>query len=761
MPAREALERVRVVIADRRPIVLQGFASMFAAQANFEVVASCLDGASCLEAIRNLAPDVALVEDGFHDVTALEMLAAVNAEELPTRLVLYTASIARGDLAAAVAAGACSCVSMRDSPEILMQSLRLEARRPHRAAAGKDEGEAVREDVLALLTDQERRIIGLVAQGLSTKEVARRLDVSPGAIRVSLDYLFQKLGIKNRTQLAALALSQRYGGIGVLAALIFAALDGDHDAASAGVIDGGHAVSDTFTVMAANGNREVITVTVNGPREPAGASGTTAKALIKARAAANGTTGTSMSAGKPFDAGGDSTASTTGWAAFNLARPSPGSFGTFMTVAAAIWIYVLDFIHSAAQAFDIRDSLPDAFTSVAASGTGELVTHPIAGSAGMNLDGSNVAVMDPGIHDRPFAVGTASVDTVARVGDHLPIFDADAVQNSAGGNAKDNNPHSGSGSITALVDHGGEAIAASASTQAEHGTAQASGGDDSSHGQSQRDLHAAEDGSAAAEPQAGQEPPAKDSNHEQSQLELHAAEDGSAAAEPQAGQEPPGHDSNHGQSQRDLHAAEDDSAATKPHAGQDPQGYDSHHGQSQHDLHTAEAGSAAAEPHAGQDPPGHDSSHGQSQRDLHAAEDGSAAARHDASTESEAHRGQSQHDVHAVPVNAAGSLHSGSSPHAASNDQPADDAGRAETAAAPALGDSFHFKKDMGAPKVSDVFERPAGDGSDLIEHSLHMAGHDVLAWIQEADLAGLSLAEQNPGHAQGTVHHLAHDLIV
>src|ERR1700712_5129913 len=55
--ARKALmRRVRLVIADRRPIVLQGFASLFAAQPDFEVVASCLDGANCLAAVRNLAP---------------------------------------------------------------------------------------------------------------------------------------------------------------------------------------------------------------------------------------------------------------------------------------------------------------------------------------------------------------------------------------------------------------------------------------------------------------------------------------------------------------------------------------------------------------------------------------------------------------------------------------------------------------------------------------------------------------------------------
>jgi DNA-binding NarL/FixJ family response regulator len=110
------MRRIRLVIADRRPIVLQGFASLFSAEPDFEIVASCVDGASCLEAVQTLAPDVALVEDGFSDVTASEMLAVTNGENLPTRLVFYTASVARGDLATAIATGACNAISMCAKP---------------------------------------------------------------------------------------------------------------------------------------------------------------------------------------------------------------------------------------------------------------------------------------------------------------------------------------------------------------------------------------------------------------------------------------------------------------------------------------------------------------------------------------------------------------------------------------------------------------------------------------------------------------------
>ena len=57
------MRSTRLVIADRHPVVLHGLTAVFAAQRDFEIVASCSDGAGCIEAIRKLAPDVAVLDD--------------------------------------------------------------------------------------------------------------------------------------------------------------------------------------------------------------------------------------------------------------------------------------------------------------------------------------------------------------------------------------------------------------------------------------------------------------------------------------------------------------------------------------------------------------------------------------------------------------------------------------------------------------------------------------------------------------------------
>src|SRR5262245_5537172 len=204
----------RLAIADRHPVVLQGLMSILTPQHDFEIVASCSDGASCVEAIRNLAPDVVLLEESLPCVTGAEILAIINAERLSTRLVFFAGSIEHGDLAAAIAAGDCSVISRHASPEILVQCLKLVADggslvprpSPGLVPAGREGNFAIAENGLAALTDREREIMRLVSEGLSNKAIARRLNISQGTIKVHLHHIYQKLEINNRTVLAALAI---------------------------------------------------------------------------------------------------------------------------------------------------------------------------------------------------------------------------------------------------------------------------------------------------------------------------------------------------------------------------------------------------------------------------------------------------------------------------------------------------------------------------------------------------------------------------
>ncbi|TWI73358.1 RNA polymerase sigma factor (sigma-70 family), partial [Bradyrhizobium huanghuaihaiense] len=215
-------QRIRLVIADRQPIVLQGLKSVFAAQQDFDVVASSSDGTSCLEAIRKLAPDVALVADTLPDLTVSKIIAIAKAEKLSTRLVFFTESDTYDELTAAIAAGTCSAISKYASPATMLRSLRLMTKsgvsleQSDLSPTGKEVDGGKIEKMLELLTHRERQIVRLVSEGMSNKEIARQLDVSHGTVKVHLYNIFQKLEITNRTVLATIALLQRASGFSAL-----------------------------------------------------------------------------------------------------------------------------------------------------------------------------------------------------------------------------------------------------------------------------------------------------------------------------------------------------------------------------------------------------------------------------------------------------------------------------------------------------------------------------------------------------------------
>lgn len=208
------MRRTSVLIADRHPVVLQGLIKVLEAQSDFAVVASCADGTSCIDAMRRLAPDIAILDILMSGLNGLEVLAVASSENLSTRLVFFTASMASDELAMAAVGGAFGVILKDAAPEVLVQSLRQVADGQRlRPLLSFDDvprlqtKSAISENALTVLTDRERQIMRLVSEGLSNKAIGRRLNIADGTIKQHLHHIYQKLEIDNRTALAALAIS--------------------------------------------------------------------------------------------------------------------------------------------------------------------------------------------------------------------------------------------------------------------------------------------------------------------------------------------------------------------------------------------------------------------------------------------------------------------------------------------------------------------------------------------------------------------------
>ena len=204
---------VSLVIADDHPVVLQGLIALLREHSNFKLVGSCSNGLDCINTIRNLLPDVALLDINMPNANGLDVLKMVTAEGLPTRIIFLAASPSDREIMAAVEGGAFGIMLKELAPDMLVNCLQAVAGGhkwlpPSLVDPALERARQTRaqfERVDNALTEREREVMLLVVDGLSNKEVARRLNISEGTVKVFLHSIYQKVSVNNRTALAKFA----------------------------------------------------------------------------------------------------------------------------------------------------------------------------------------------------------------------------------------------------------------------------------------------------------------------------------------------------------------------------------------------------------------------------------------------------------------------------------------------------------------------------------------------------------------------------
>ena len=206
--------RTRVLIADDHPLFRDGLARRIKERPELELIAEAGDGPATLAAIRELQPDVAVLDIKMPGLDGLKVAAAVAREDLPTRIVMLSAYVESAIVFKALAAGARAFLSKdadrRDVCETIVAVARGEVVLPPvmhsglveqiRAHAGKD---------TPGLTPREREVLSLIAAGASAPEIARRLHLSTGTVKAHQQGLYEKLGVSDRA--AAVAEAMRRG----------------------------------------------------------------------------------------------------------------------------------------------------------------------------------------------------------------------------------------------------------------------------------------------------------------------------------------------------------------------------------------------------------------------------------------------------------------------------------------------------------------------------------------------------------------------
>jgi DNA-binding NarL/FixJ family response regulator len=201
---------IRVVIADDHPIVLDGVAQLLAGDPAFEVVALCTEGETVLAAIRAESPEIALVDIQMPLLSGIQVLRAVAAETHPTRVVLLTAQISDDEVIEAVRLGVAGIVLKETASRQLLRVLRdvaagetpLDQRVMRRVVDKLLRAHAGASPVERALTKREMEIVRLVAAGLRNKQIADRLSITEGTVKIHMHTIFEKLGVASRMELS-------------------------------------------------------------------------------------------------------------------------------------------------------------------------------------------------------------------------------------------------------------------------------------------------------------------------------------------------------------------------------------------------------------------------------------------------------------------------------------------------------------------------------------------------------------------------------
>lgn len=207
----------RIVIADDHPIVRRGFASLLEHEADCCVVAETGDGLETLAAVERERPDVLVCDVSMPGLHGIEVARRVSARYAETRVVMLSMHRSEAYIAEALRSGALGYVLKDSSPDELVEAVRTVMRGQRyfspslpmdliRYYAEADVGQV--RDRYATLTDREREVVQLIAEGHTSPQIAERLFISPRTVDTHRANLMAKLGLSNQAELIRYALER-------------------------------------------------------------------------------------------------------------------------------------------------------------------------------------------------------------------------------------------------------------------------------------------------------------------------------------------------------------------------------------------------------------------------------------------------------------------------------------------------------------------------------------------------------------------------
>jgi two-component system response regulator NreC len=209
------MEKTRVLLADDHAVLRAGLKALLGLEEDIEVVAEASTGEEAVERAKALRPDVVVMDLAMPGAGGLEATRQIAALQQGTRVLVLTSHAEEEYLLAVLEAGGSGYVQKTKADEDLINAIRVVARdevflypsatklllKGYRTADGRDGASPLDE-----LSEREREVMALTAEGYSSSEIGKKLFLSSKTVDTYRARLMQKLGLTHRSELIKLAL---------------------------------------------------------------------------------------------------------------------------------------------------------------------------------------------------------------------------------------------------------------------------------------------------------------------------------------------------------------------------------------------------------------------------------------------------------------------------------------------------------------------------------------------------------------------------
>ena len=212
----EEAPRIRILVVDDHAVVRRGLQAVLADEAGLEVVGEAANARDAVARARALQPDIVFMDIRMgeaDDASGIDACRQIRDELPDTQVIMFTSYGERESVLSSIMAGATGFLTKNVSHAQLIQAIRAAGRGESLLDTGVTRGVIERLAELsrstapagAGLSEREREVLLLIAQGLTNKEIAARLFVSPFTARNHVIHILDKLGLSRRAEAAAQA----------------------------------------------------------------------------------------------------------------------------------------------------------------------------------------------------------------------------------------------------------------------------------------------------------------------------------------------------------------------------------------------------------------------------------------------------------------------------------------------------------------------------------------------------------------------------